>query len=79
MLLQQGLKDKNPMGEAHFCVGELDLNALSSFLRSMEKMASSESGIRLRQEVLQATCCYGKALLTNPRKIGSSKCRGTRP
>ena len=35
----------------------------------MEKMASSESGIRLRQEGLQETCCYGKALPTNPRKL----------
>jgi hypothetical protein len=30
-------------------------------------MANSQSDIRLRQEVLQATCCNGKDLPTNPR------------
>jgi hypothetical protein len=34
----------------------------------MEKTTSLESGIKLRQEVLQAMCCYGKALPANPRK-----------
>jgi hypothetical protein len=37
-------------------------------LGQWKKRTSSEKGIKLRQEDLQATCCYGKALPANPRK-----------
>ena len=66
VLLRQGLKDETLGREAHFGVGELGLSALSSFLSFNGKSASSKDCIRPRQEVLQVTCCYSKALPSKP-------------
>jgi hypothetical protein len=66
VFLWQGLKDET-LGErgSLWCRG-LDFSALSSFLSLNGKTASSKGCIELRQDVLQVTCYYGKALPGKP-------------